>query len=482
MRKAILNLPLPFLFLGVITLISIWCAAILGNSLFLVIPFVPIIAYVSLVDIRTLFFFLLFSLPFSTEVVFPNGLGTDIPTEPITILLMFIYFLQVIKYPATLSIHFLKHPVTLLLGFHVGWIILTTITSDQLFISFKYLLAKIWYIIVFYFMAGYFLQKEKDIYRFFQWILIPMLFTMLIINIRHASYGFSFEDIYKVLSPFYRNHVAYACIMTVFFPFVAASIYWFWEQKRKRNLLIALLLFFFIAIYFSYTRAAYVGLVLAGISYWLIRWRFMRWTLLAALGFLFVGISYFSYQNRYLEFAPDYERTITHTEFDDLISATYKLEDISTMERVYRWVGGVFMVQEKPILGFGPGNFYDFYKSYTISRFRTYVSHNPEKSGIHNYYLMISVEQGIIGLFWFILLCATAIITGENAYHRTTEKKDKSFIVSALLSLIIILSILTINDLIETDKIGSFFFMSMAILVNLDIKSRLSSTVNKHEQ
>ena len=481
MKKAILSLPPQFLLLGAIISISVWLAAIVSSALLLAIPLILIIGYLAVVDVKTLFFLLLSCLPISTEVVFPNGFGTDIPTEPIMVGLMGIYLLQALKYPSTLRNNFLRHPITLLLLLHLGWIAITTITSDQLIVSIKYLLAKTWYIVVFYFMAGYFLQTDKDIRRFFWWILIPLLSTMLVINLRHAAYGFSFEDIYRVLSPFYRNHVAYACIMAVFFPFIAASVYWFWERARLRNLLAIISIFFLIAIYFSYTRAAYVALLLAGLSYWMVYWRFTKWVILFAVGSLPIGISYLAYENRYLEYAPDFERTITHTEFDDLISATYKLEDISTMERVYRWVGGVFMVQEKPWLGFGPGNFYDFYKSYTVNRFRTYVSNNPEQSGIHNYYLMVAVEQGIIGLIWFILLCATVLWIGENAYHRTKSAKDKSYIVAALLSFVIIISVLIINDLIETDKVGPFFFITMALLVNWDIKSKIAHLSTKYE-
>ncbi|NJL77578.1 MAG: O-antigen ligase family protein [Saprospiraceae bacterium] len=414
MRKAILSLPPQFLLLGAVISISVWLAAIASNFLLLAIPLLLITGYLAVVDVKTLFFLLLSCIPLSTEVVFSNGFGTDIPTEPIMVGLMGIYLLQTLKYPSTLGNSFLRHPITLLLLLHLGWIAITTITSDQLIVSIKYLLAKTWYVVVFYFMASYFIQTDKDIRRFFWWILIPLLSTMIVVNLRHAAYGFSFEDIYRVLSPFYRNHVAYACIMAVFFPFIAASVYWFWERSRLRNLLLIISIFFLIAIYFSYTRAAYVALLLAGLSYWMVYWRLTKWVILFAVGSLFIGISYLASENRYLEYAPDFERTITHTEFDDLISATYKLEDISTMERVYRWVGGVFMVQEKPWMGFGPGNFYDFYKSYTVNRFRTYVSNNPEQSGIHNYYLMVAVEQGIIGLIWFILLCAAVLWIGEK--------------------------------------------------------------------
>jgi hypothetical protein len=42
----------------------------------------------------------------------------------------------------------------------------------------------------------------------------------------------------------------------------------------------------------------------------------------------------------------------------------------------------------------------------------------------------------------------------------------------AMLCIIIISVMQLINDLIETDKVGPFFFMSLAILVNLDLKYR----------
>ena len=71
------------------------------------------------------------------------------------------------------------------------------------------------------------------------------------------------------------------------------------------------------------------------------------------------------------------------------------MEDISTMERVYRWVAGVEMVKDKPIFGFGPGTFYSAYKAYTLSSFQTYVSDNVDHSTVHNYFLLTFIEQGL---------------------------------------------------------------------------------------
>jgi O-antigen ligase len=182
-------------------------------------------------------------------------------------------------------------------------------------------------------------------------------------------------------------------------------------------------------------------------------------------------------KNRFLEFAPDYNKTVSHFEFEDLLTATVKLQDISTMERVYRWVAGSYMIGERPWTGFGPNNFYQNYAVRTVRSFRTYVSDNPEKSGIHNYYLMTAVEQGIPGLIIYLILIFTVLILGERIYHRTHDDQRKRMVLTVLASLVVIHVMQTMNDLLETDKVGPFFFISIAILANIDrINQKESST------
>ena len=161
-------------------------------------------------------------------------------------------------------------------------------------------------------------------------------------------------------------------------------------------------------------------------------------------------------------------------EFEDLLTATVKLQDISTMERVYRWVAGSYMIGERPWTGFGPNNFYPNYQVRTVRSFRTYVSDNPERSGIHNYYLMTAVEQGVPGLLIYLLLIFSVLIIGERIYHQTTDDKRKRMVLTALSSLVVIHVMQTMNDLLETDKVGSFFFISIALLANIDRLNRQS--------
>ncbi|MCB0643861.1 MAG: O-antigen ligase family protein, partial [Phaeodactylibacter sp.] len=197
----------------------------------------------------------------------------------------------------------------------------------------------------------------------------------------------------------------------------------------------------------------------------------------AVIGLIGV-VTYFVQGDRYLDYAPDFKRTVTHYKFDNLLEATAKGEDISTMERVYRWVAGMYMSRERPLVGFGPGNFYNFYRSYTVSSFETYVSDNPEKSGIHSYYLMTLVEQGYPGLIIFFAMIFAVLLLGERVYHQTEDEAEKQQVMAVTLSLIVIYALLLINDMIETDKVGPFFFLGMAILVNMDLKNRKRLAAN----
>ncbi len=471
MKKYLAFPPLQIIF-GSITIASLLLAIATEIYLLAAIPLIFLLAYTTIADYRTVYLLMLACLPLSTEFYFPNGLATDLPTEPIIIGLMLVFLFLVLYEQNIVEARFLKHPITLLLLLHFSWIAITTITSSQIIFSTKYLLAKTWYIIVFYFFAGSLFRQEKQIKTAFWWILIPLLFTLVYVNLRHAQYGFSFEDIYKVLHPFYRNHVIYACLMVIFFPFVWYALYWYWEQPKIKWLLIISIIFLLVSIYFSYTRAAYVALLIMPIGYLILRLKLIPVAIIVGVLSVSGGIIFLAKQNKYLAYAPNYERTITHTEFNSLLEATYNLEDISTMERFHRWVAAFFMIKEKPLLGFGPGNFYSFYTPFTVNSFRTYVSDNPEQSGIHNYYLMVAVEQGIIGLLIFLLLCSYVLWKSQVIYYQTSDKIRRTFIIATFFAFIIICIVQTMNDLIETDKVGAFFFICMSILVNLDLRNQ----------
>ncbi|MFI5171861.1 MAG: O-antigen ligase family protein, partial [Chitinophagales bacterium] len=183
-------------------------------------------------------------------------------------------------------------------------------------------------------------------------------------------------------------------------------------------------------------------------------------------------VIYMVHDNKYLDYAPEYTKTIYHTHFSEHMESTITLEDVSSAERIYRWVAALHMIEDKPVIGFGPGQFYFNYKPYTINKFETYISRNSEKSTVHNYYLQVTVEQGFIGLFIWLSLLLYALSIGQKLYNKLQDKFHKNLAMAITLSLITIIVNIALSDLIEADKIGTMFFLLLAILVNLDIYLR----------
>jgi O-antigen ligase len=417
-------------------------------------------------DYRRLFYLLFALLPFTVEFYFEGaGIGLDLPAEPIMLLLTGFVFFTWIRHKFALDRYYATHPIVILLTAHLLWILTTTLNSTYVFISFKLFMAKIWYIIPFFILPLIWMQRTDELSKAYK-ILYKFLFVAIcIVLVRHAFEGFSFAASYDVVRPFFRNHVNYAAICVICLPFVWAFLRIHRHQGLPSGWLRFIFLIFIVGIYFSYTRAAILSMGIALGAFYIIRQRWVTISLTISTVVAIIGIVLLSYNNKYMDFAPDFEKTITHTEFDNLLEATYKLEDISSMERVYRWMAGIEMVKDRFWMGFGPGTFYSNYKMYSISRFQTYVSNNPDQSGIHNYYLMTWVEQGLIGFVLFMLLCFSLLIEGERVYHRCTEAQDRYLVMAATLGFIIIFAMCLINDLIETDKVGPFFFFNMAILL-----------------
>ena len=437
------------------------------------IPPVLLLAYVAIVDFRQLFFLLLACIPFSIEYTFPNGFGTDLPTEPLMVGLMLIYFLYVAKSGFILrGGDFLRHPMTLLLILSLAWALVATMNSLDVFLSVKYMLAKVWYMVTFYFLGGVILQEKKDIQRFFWTLFIPLSMAVLITTLRHAAVGFSFQEVNYVMQPMFRNHVSYGCILAVFLPFIGLALTWQRPKSGVKWLLIGGFILFLLAIQLSFTRAAYGAVVGAAGFYFVVKYKWTRYFVAAAIIAIIGFVGFITSHDKYLDYAPRFDRTITHQNFDNLLEATAKGEDISTMERVYRWVAGFHMVANRPLTGFGPNNFFDFYKPFTVTKFKTYVSDNPDGSTVHCYYLLMAIEQGIPGTLLFFFLIFYVLLRGEKIYHKAKERWQRNTAMAVLLSFVTILILILINDLIETDKIGSFFFMNMAILINLDVLTK----------
>lgn len=432
------------------------------QKIFLALPFVIPIVYLGVTDFKKFYYTLLFFIPLSTEIDVTESLGTDLPTEPLMVGLMLLVLFYLIKNIQKIDFSFFRNSIMLFLFIHIVWIFATTISSTVPLFSVKYLLAKSWYVFAFSIATAIVIRSKEDLKTAVWCIFIPLTFTVVQSLIRHYFYGFSFDSINSTVTPFYRNHVSYAAIIVVFLPFIFFLRKAYGKGSFKRKLLTWSIPLYVVALYFSYTRACYLALFAMIGAYFIIKWRLVKMVIPISI-MLVMGATYYVIQeNYYLKYAPT-TSTVAHKEFGDLVDATFKAEDVSSMERVYRWVAGAHMINDRPITGFGPNGFVENYKNYTVFIFETWISANEEQSGIHNYFLMLAVEQGIPGMIIFILLLVAFFVFGEKVYHNTPI--NKHWAMAAMLSMIAIVVNLVFSDMIEVDKTGSFFFINLALLV-----------------
>lgn len=416
-----------------------------------------------------LFYFLLASIPWSVEYNFPSGLGTDLPDEPLMLLVSFSVMVMLLLRRRRLQAN--NHWLLLLLAAQFLWLIVTVALSTHFVLSAKYLAAKSWYLAAFLVAPLIFWRDEKILKRSAAILFCSMLLVTIVSIIRHAETSFSFATINDALAPFFRNHVNYSALLVFMIPLQVL----FFVQVKNKLWRQALFLSFFLtlpALYFSFARGAWLALIVGIIAYWLLQKKWLLRSFVMAIVFVAAGLFWLRHDNRYVEFAHDYQTTIFHQNFQEHLAATYQFRDVSTAERFYRWIAGVRMVEDSWPAGFGPTTFYQHYKSYTVPAFKTWVSRNEEQSTVHNYYLLLLVEQGAVGLILFLALLATAFWYAQKIYHRTNDVfwKRTVAVIAVILAMQCTLNFL--SDLIETDKVGSVFYMCLAALITADLKTK----------
>ena len=107
------------------------------------------------------------------------------------------------------------------------WILLTAIVSEYPVVSFKFLTARLWFIIGFFFFLGHlFLHAPERRHQFILAYAFPLCIVIIYTLIRHAGFGFEKDAGHWVMKPFYKDHTSYGAALAMVIPPVLALLTW----------------------------------------------------------------------------------------------------------------------------------------------------------------------------------------------------------------------------------------------------------------
>jgi O-antigen ligase len=453
--------------MAVLVLFSAYVSVRLSQPKIWIVPIAALGGMAALWDYRPLWFVMVAAIPASLHLEF-GAIAIDVPSEPMMLMFLGIMLLNLIS-GRQFGLKEKIYPFHVLVIALLFWTGFTALLSDFPLRSFKFFLARLWYLAAFVFMGEKILRSSKDLTRMAWFFIVSLAVFSLITTLRHAPSGFSFEGSHFAPGLFFTNHVIYGAAVTLAMPWV----WLLWKQSSfnalAKGAVLAMGGLILLGVLLSYARGAWVSFLALPVLYIVIRQRLLPPAVLVGVLGVGLAVGWLVQGNNYYRFAPDYKYTIFHEgDLEGHLTATFEGNELSGMERFYRWVAAFRMVDARPVAGFGPSTFNQNYQTYANDAFRTYVSDNPEQSTTHNYFLMTFAEQGFVGGFLFIGLCLYMFTKGGRLAMQARDPRHRHIAMAATLSMLVIILHSGLNELIEVDKVGAMFWLNVLAIHLVD--------------
>lgn len=439
-----------------------------------VLPAVPLFllgVYYCIYYPRQILLFLVFATPLSfnfEDIGAFGGIGFYFPTEPFLLGLTILYVIRLLLGQGE-SAKFIRHPISIAIIAYLLWLVIAIFTSTMPVVSFKFLLAKAWFILVVYFMANRFFSSEKYIRRFLEFYIAALTIVIVYTIIGHASHGFNEETGHWIMTPFFKDHTSYGALLAMFFPMVVFHFFYYPSRSLKKGIYAALTVLFIFAIILSYTRAAWVSLVGALGVYVLIKLRIDYKVVLVGAGIL-VGF-YFGFEDQIVHQLESNRQDSSDNLSEHVQSITNISSDASNLERLNRWNSALRMFEDKPIFGHGPGTYMFTYARYQKSADKTIISTNQGDGGnAHSEYLGPLAEAGIPGALTVVIVFVLSLTTGVRVYYKLNHNPYlKGVALSIVLGLVTYYLHGILNNFLDTDKASVPLWGMLSILVAIEL-------------
>ena len=420
--------------------------------------------------------------PFAIDFALLPGMELSMPVEPMMILFTVMFIFRVLVEPGY-DKRVLRHPVTLAVIASLVWMLITSTTSRLPAVSFKYLAARLWFVVPFFFAAAHIFRNPKRIKQF-TWCYVAALLVVILISTAKTLGNFhDLQTLHRVMRPFYNDHTAYGCVIALVLP----AVFYYATGGEKnlwwRPLLIGAVALLVVGLFFSYSRAAWLSVLGAIGVYFLIRIGVkVRWLI---VGFGLCASLFFVYQSDVLYKLSKNKQDSAYDLAGQVKSISNISTDASNLERLNRWASAMRMFKERPVMGCGPGTYQFLYASYQRSYQLSVISTNAGNLGnAHSEYIGPLTEQGIPGAAAVLCIFLITFTTGVRVYRTAADPTLSKMALAYTLCLLTYYIHGIFNNFLDTDKLSVPFWGFTAAIVALDIAStkKAENTNNQEEE
>jgi O-antigen ligase len=424
------------------------------------------------------------SFPLSVDVTFPAvGFTFIFPSEILVGLLAVIFLIRFcfIKKSFSFDKQFLQHPLTLVICVYFITLLSAGIFSSMPPVSWKAVLVRCCYILVFYFMMHDFIKSGV---RSWHTIFIVYGCSMILVIIytiaRLSEMGMDRNHAPVAVAPFYNDHTMFGAAIAFLIPAITAIAFFpklFQMNKWKRAGILVLLMLLISGLYISFCRAAWISIVVALIVLvmMLMRLRLGSYLILVSGIFLYVSLNHEKLMDKFRQNKAD--SNIKNAGFyEQTQSITNVTNDASNAERLNRWSCAIRMFIEKPFTGYGVGTYQFQYLAFQRKKEMTRISvtspYNipPGHGGsTHSEYLLALSEAGLFSFLAFIAMLLAALHTGLTMVLKSGDKKIRVTAGFVLLGLVTYFTHALFNNFLDNDKLAFLFWSSLSILATLDV-------------
>jgi len=443
-----------------------------GATLLWLIPPALLMAFFAFFAIDKFLFITVFLVPTSIQLRFiipETSADIFLPTELMLAVIMILMIFKVFITRET-NRKILLHPVSIISFCMLGWYLITSLSGTILVVSLKSFITRLWFFAGFYLLAGEIFGKPERIRNYFYAYIAGMFPVVIYYLIRMWESGiFNQKAAYSAIRPFFNDHTSFGAALAFCIPVIIYLLLIRETTKMGRTVLSILLLFFSAAFVVSYSRAAWLSLLIAALvaSFLLLK---ISWKIVfPAILFLIIIIS-MSWSNLMIQLNENKQESSGNIKSHFQSIANIR-SDASNMERVNRWKCALRMFREKPLMGWGPATYQFKYAPFQMVSEKTIISTNYGEGGnAHSEYLSSLVESGIPGLMLYILLLFISILKGIKIWE-THQDRQIRYLAIALVAGIVTYAVHgALNNFLDTDKISALFWGMIAAIVAIDIR------------